>query len=70
MADGTLRQKQRLAGEELSRVAWALASTLAVLNRAGYIHGDLKPDNVLWKKMPTPDGVTDGWPLLTDFGAS
>eukprot|EP00971_Amphidinium_carterae_P235559 4674498-Amphidinium_carterae.1 len=20
--------------------------------------------------MPTPDGVTDGWPLLTDFGAS
>eukprot|EP00971_Amphidinium_carterae_P142442 2821601-Amphidinium_carterae.1 len=20
--------------------------------------------------MPTPDGVTDGWPLLTDLGAS
>eukprot|EP00971_Amphidinium_carterae_P109471 2167667-Amphidinium_carterae.1 len=47
MADGTLRQKGCLAGEELRRVAWALATTLATLNRAGFIHGDLKPDNVL-----------------------
>eukprot|EP00971_Amphidinium_carterae_P085551 1692766-Amphidinium_carterae.1 len=70
MADGTLKQRGRLAGEALSRVAWALATTLAALNHAGFIHADLKPDNVLWKKMPTPDGVTDGWPLLTDFGAS
>eukprot|EP00971_Amphidinium_carterae_P117053 2317964-Amphidinium_carterae.2 len=69
-ADGTLKQKRCLVGEELNRVAWALASTLAALNRAGFIHGDLKPSNVLWKKMPTHDGVTDGWPLLTDFGAS
>eukprot|EP00971_Amphidinium_carterae_P243844 4842788-Amphidinium_carterae.1 len=69
MADGTLRQK-RLVGEALSRVAWALATTLAALNRAGFIHGDLKPDKVLWKKMPIPDDVTDGWPLLADLGAS
>eukprot|EP00971_Amphidinium_carterae_P306828 6097545-Amphidinium_carterae.1 len=68
-ADGTLRQKS-LSGEALNRVAWALATTVAALNRAGFIHGDLKPSNVLWKKMPTQDGVTDGWPLLTDFGAS
>eukprot|EP00971_Amphidinium_carterae_P117549 2328649-Amphidinium_carterae.1 len=70
-ADGTLLQK-RFAGDALNRVAWGLASTLAALNRAGFIHGDLKPGNVLWKKMPTyiDDSVTDGWPLLTDFGAS
>eukprot|EP00971_Amphidinium_carterae_P259455 5148157-Amphidinium_carterae.2 len=51
-ADGTLQQK-RFAGEALNRVSWALASTLAALNRAGFIHGDLKPSNVLWKNAPT-----------------
>eukprot|EP00971_Amphidinium_carterae_P010512 207556-Amphidinium_carterae.1 len=69
-ADGTLKEKH-LDGDALNCVAWALASTLAALNRAGFIHGDLKPENVLWKKMPThADSVMDGWPLLTDFGAS
>eukprot|EP00971_Amphidinium_carterae_P084073 1664118-Amphidinium_carterae.1 len=47
-ADGTL-QGMRLGGEVLVRVAWALASTLAALNKVGFIHGDLKPGNVLWK---------------------
>eukprot|EP00971_Amphidinium_carterae_P199507 3959514-Amphidinium_carterae.1 len=47
-ADGTLDGMQ-LGGEELVQVAWALASTLAALNEVGFIHGDLKPLNVLWK---------------------
>eukprot|EP00971_Amphidinium_carterae_P062890 1244511-Amphidinium_carterae.1 len=47
-ADGTLHGMQ-LGGEELVRLAWALASTLAALNEVGFIHGDLKPMNVLWK---------------------
>eukprot|EP00971_Amphidinium_carterae_P048965 964822-Amphidinium_carterae.1 len=46
--DGTLHGMQ-LGGEVLVRVAWALASTLAALNKVGFIHGDLKPSNVLWK---------------------
>eukprot|EP00971_Amphidinium_carterae_P228599 4534283-Amphidinium_carterae.1 len=46
-ADGTLQEK-RFEGDALNCVAWALASTLAALNRAGFIHGDC---NVLWKKM-------------------
>eukprot|EP00971_Amphidinium_carterae_P098668 1951341-Amphidinium_carterae.1 len=50
-ADGTLQEK-RFEGDALNGVAWALASTLAALNRAGFIHGDLKPGNVLWKNMP------------------
>eukprot|EP00971_Amphidinium_carterae_P214236 4251513-Amphidinium_carterae.1 len=36
-ADGTL-QGMQLGGELLVRVAWALASTLAALNRVGFIH--------------------------------
>eukprot|EP00971_Amphidinium_carterae_P233901 4641305-Amphidinium_carterae.1 len=69
-AHGTLHGMQ-LGGEALLRVAWALASTLAALNKVGFIHGDLKPSNVLWK-MPLWPMLTDfgGWPMLTDFGAS
>eukprot|EP00971_Amphidinium_carterae_P045380 892942-Amphidinium_carterae.1 len=59
----------QLGGEVLVRVAWALASTLAALNRVGFIHGDLKPSNVLWK-VPRGGNISSGWPLLTDFGAS
>eukprot|EP00971_Amphidinium_carterae_P312988 6220060-Amphidinium_carterae.1 len=67
-ADGTLHGMQ-LGAEVLDRVAWALASTLAALNKAGFIHGDLKPSNVLWKVASGGD-ILSGWPLLTDFGAS
>eukprot|EP00971_Amphidinium_carterae_P110279 2184878-Amphidinium_carterae.1 len=67
-ADGTLHGMQ-LGGEELVRVAWALASTLAAFNKVGFIHGDLKPGNVLWK-VPLGGDILSGWPLLTDFGAS
>eukprot|EP00971_Amphidinium_carterae_P140874 2791164-Amphidinium_carterae.1 len=72
-ADGILQGKS-LAGDALSRVAWALASTLSALNRVGFIHGDLKPQNVLWKDAPSnvlhQHSSFHGWPLLTDFGAS
>eukprot|EP00971_Amphidinium_carterae_P259461 5148289-Amphidinium_carterae.1 len=65
-ADDTLHGMQ-LGGEDLVRVAWALASTLAALNQVGFIHGDLKPSNVLWKEGGY---ILGGWPMLTDFGAS
>eukprot|EP00971_Amphidinium_carterae_P046091 907267-Amphidinium_carterae.1 len=68
IADGTLHGMQ-LGGHVLVRVAWALASTLAALNEVGFIHGDLKPMNVLWK-VPLGGDILSGWPLLTDFGAS
>eukprot|EP00971_Amphidinium_carterae_P087617 1733576-Amphidinium_carterae.1 len=67
-AHGTLHGMQ-LGGEELVRVSWALASTLAALNEVGFIHGDLKPSNVLWK-APLGGDILSGWPMLTDFGAS
>ena len=74
LADGTL-QDHKFEGEALIMVAWALASTLSLLNEAGFIHGDLKPANVLWQG--SGDSQTDssglnpgGWPLLTDFGSA
>ena len=74
LADGTLQGK-KFEGEALMMVAWALASTLALLNSSGFIHGDLKPSNVLWKacndvmaEQMLPS--LDGWPLLTDFGSA
>ena len=39
LADSTL-QKKRFEGEELTMVAWALASTLALLNEAGFSESD------------------------------
>ena len=75
VADGTLEDHGRFAGDALLMVAWALTSTLALLNSAGFIHGDLKPGNVLWregcnfKSESTVEGL-NGWPMLTDFGSA
>ena len=75
VADGTLEDHGRLAGDALLMVAWALSSTLALLNSVGFIHGDLKPSNVLWRRGCTfkRDSVVEGlngWPMLTDFGSA
>ena len=74
LADGTLKDRN-FEGGALEMVSWALASTLALLNASGFIHGDLKPSNVLWQ--PCCDTQSehmfpglDGWPLLTDFGSA
>ena len=74
LADGTLKDRT-FEGEALEMVSWALASTLALLNASGFIHGDLKPSNVLWQTCcDTQLGYMlpglDGWPLLTDFGSA
>ena len=76
LADRTLKDKT-FEGEVLMIVAWALASTLALLNSSGFLHGVLKPSNVLWQTCSDSDAMAeqmlpglDGWPLLTDFGSA
>ena len=74
LADGTLKER-KFKGEALEMIAWALASTLALLNASGFIHGDLKPSNVLWQTCSDTQSEhmfpgLDGWPLLTDFGSA
>ena len=75
LAHGTLEDHGKLAGDALLMVAWALASTLALLNEAGFIHGGLKPSDILWrehcnfKSESVVEGL-NGWPLLTDFGSA
>ena len=75
LAHGTLEGHDKLAGDALLMVAWAIASTLALLNAGGFIHGDLKPSNILWRKNRNftseiaIQGLS-GWPLLTDFGSA
>ena len=75
LADDTLQDK-KFQGEAIVLVAWALASTLSLLNASGFIHGDLKPSNVLWQSFSDAqshnhaDPSLDGWPLLTDFGSA
>ena len=75
LAHGTLEDHHKLAGDALLMVAWAIASTLTLLNASGFIHGDLKPVNILWredhncKTESVVEGLS-GWPLLTDFGSA
>ena len=75
LAHGTLDDHKGFHGDGLLMVAWALASTLSLLNLAGFVHGDLKPSNILW--CESDDSMADcaaeglnGWPLLSDFGSA
>ena len=75
LAHTSLERHEGFLGDGLVMVAWGLASTLALLNAAGFIHGDLKPSNILWYqhdncKAGCGAQHPHGWPLLTDFGSA
>lgn len=57
---GSLRTTP-LQAEDQRRVLGELAAALAFLHEAGIVHGDLKPDNVLFRDATHQ-------PVLTDFG--
>lgn len=55
-----LRQERRYPMGQLVNIFSELSDTLSGLHRRGYIHGDLKPENII----VTPAGD----PVLVDFG--
>jgi serine/threonine-protein kinase len=63
-----LVESDRVAIEAVTTIGAQVASALAALHRAGYVHCDVKPDNVL----VLFDELTDGWPTLKviDYGVS
>ena len=57
--DGHVREYGPLSDEHLARVGAALGDALGALHRAGIVHRDVKPANVM---------MLDGDPVLIDFG--
>lgn len=53
-------KKGRFSLEDTARIVERLASALSYAHRKGFIHRDLKPDNILFNE--------DGYPFISDFG--
>ncbi len=63
-----LVDRDRVAIEAVVSIGMQVAAALAALHRAGYIHCDVKPDNV----FVLYDELAEGWPKLKvlDYGVS
>ena len=60
------QKKAQSAEAVVARAVWSLrqlASGVAACHRAGIVHRDIKPKNLVVKR-----GVVDAWPMLIDFG--
>ncbi|HEX2780485.1 MAG TPA: protein kinase [Gemmatimonadaceae bacterium] len=65
VAGGSLRERLRRDGklpvEDAVRIAGEIGAALGYVHRAGFIHRDVKPENILF---------ADGMALLADFGVA
>ncbi len=60
---GYLRNDRPFPEELIRKFLNSIGQALAVIHKAGLLHRDIKPDNILVRK-------SDGQPILIDFGAA
>jgi serine/threonine-protein kinase len=65
---GALAERGRLEVDAVIAIASQIAAGLAALHRAGYVHCDIKPDNILVLYQTN----LDGWPCakVIDYGVA
>jgi hypothetical protein len=61
-----VRQQGPLPAPDVGRLAAELAEALVQLHHHGIVHGDLRPENVLWPNSPLKSVLIDSDPVLVD----
>lgn len=55
--DGHLRNYPKPSPDEFKLIAWQLVNGLNYIHSKDIVHGDIKPDNILFKKVPDHNGT-------------
>jgi len=65
-----IAQRRHLQPREVIEIASQVCAVLQVAHTGGYIHRDIKPQNIMLAWSGGPGGLSDGgaWVKLTDFG--
>ena len=61
--------KERLSSNDRARILFGVCNGLAAIHKRGYLHNDLKCDNIVLSDcIPNCSKPSPVWPIIIDFG--
>lgn len=66
--ESRLREMAVIPIEEAVEIAYQIGSALDYMHAKGYVHWDVKPDNILFREVQSENGSNKLQAVLTDFG--